>query len=154
MKQEMRRKDRALTCEEAEAILKKGKYGILSTVCADGYPYGLPISYGYKDGKLYFHHTCEGGQLSENIGDGVKACFTVVGDTELLPAQFATRYESAVAFGTVRETEDKIGALMRIVEDLSPNYMEQGRKYAEASLNRVTVYEFMIEQLTGKARRT
>lgn len=154
MKQEMRRKDRALTFEEAEAILKKCRYGILSTVCADGYPYGLPVSYVYEDGKLYFHHTCAGGQLSENIGEGTKACFTVVGDTELLPAQFSTRYESAVAFGTVRESTDKLGVLMRLVKGLSPDYTEQGQKYAESAQSRVSVYEFTVEQLTGKARRS
>ena len=153
MKQEMRRKDRQLALEEAENILKENKYGILSTVCEDGYPYGLPISYVYENGKLYFHHTSEAGQLGENIAGEVKACFTVVGDTQLLPEKFSTRYESVIAFGKIRESADKLGILMRLVKGLSPEFTEKGRKYASASLDQVSVYEFEIEQLTGKARK-
>jgi nitroimidazol reductase NimA-like FMN-containing flavoprotein (pyridoxamine 5'-phosphate oxidase superfamily) len=48
----IRRKDRALSEEEAFKILKAGEYGVLSTVGEDGYPYGVPVSYAYTgDGK-------------------------------------------------------------------------------------------------------
>lgn len=46
----MRRKDREIFGEEIEDILKKGEYGILSTVVMDGKPYAIPISYVWKDG--------------------------------------------------------------------------------------------------------
>lgn len=154
MKQEMRKKDRMITAEEAEKILRESEYGILSTVCADGYPYGVPISYVYADGRLYFHHTtAEDSLMNSNIGDGAPACFTVVGATEVLPAKFSTLYESVIAFGTVRACEDKIDALMKLVEKFSPEYREQGRRYAESAAGRVFVYEFEIQQVTGKARR-
>jgi len=166
MKKEMRRSDRQLTQEEVIAILENGRYGILSTTCDDGYPYGVPMSYAYADGKIYFHHTNEESLLGSNISDstedtggagaaggGTKACFTVVGGTELLSAKFSTVYESAVAFGTIRRMEDKVAGLMQIVSHLSPDYMEAGRKYAESSASKVDVYEFTIEQITGKARK-
>lgn len=153
MKPEMRRKDRQLTAEETMAIIKENKYGILSTICEDGYPYGLPISYVYDEGKLYFHHTAHQGQIGENIKGEVKACFTVVGNTELLPAKFSTNYESVIAFGKIKACPDKFGVLMRLVKGLSPDFAEQGEKYARGSMDQVTVYEFEIEQMTGKARR-
>lgn len=153
MKSEMRRKDRQLTREETEKILRENDHGILSTLCADGYPYGVPINYAYEDGKLYFHHTCEASQLGENISGETKACFTVVGATELLPSKFSTKYESVIAFGKIRAMEDKVVGLMHLVRGLSPDYLEQGRKYAESSAGQVVVYEFEIEQMTGKARR-
>jgi len=153
MRREMRRKERQLTPEETEAILRAGKYGVLSTVCADGYPYGLPISYVYEAGKLYFHHTNGDSTLKDNIVGETKACFTVVGATELLPAKFSTKYESVIAFGKLKESSDKVGVLMRIVQGLCPEYVEQGKKYAEAAADRVSVYEFTIEQVTGKARK-
>lgn len=37
---EMRRKDRMLTDEEAYKLLKETEYGVLSTICPDGTPYG------------------------------------------------------------------------------------------------------------------
>ncbi len=153
IKREMRRKDRQLAPEEAEAILSAGKYGILSIVCEDGYPYGLPISYAYDGEKLYFHHSAEPGLLNDSVSGAVRACFTVVGSTELLPEKFSTKYESVIVFGKLRKSGDKLGGLMRLVEKLSPGFEEKGRRYAALSLDEVAVYEFEIEQMTGKARR-
>ncbi len=149
----MRRTDRSLSKEEAEEILRKSQYGVLSTVCADGYPYGVPMSYAWYDGKLYFHHTVESSLLGENILGEVKACFTVVGNTQVLPAKFSTEYESVIVFGRIKESGDKLVGLMKLVEKFSPDYLEQGERYARASADRVKVYEFEIEQVTGKARR-
>lgn len=151
---QMRRKDRQLTAAEAEAILRAGEYGVLATVCADGTPYGLPLSYAYAQGRLYFHHTAQTSLLRENVGGAARASFTVVGATEVLPGKFSTRYESAIAVGTLREAEDKYAGLLRLVEKYSPAYREEGQRYAAASLDKVVVYELVIEQLTGKARRT
>lgn len=41
---EIRRKDRALSESNAIKILEKGSFGTLSTIGADGYPYGIPIN--------------------------------------------------------------------------------------------------------------
>lgn len=152
MQREMRRKDRQLTQAAAEKILRENVYGVLSTVCADGRPYGVPMSYAYDGGRLYFHHTAAGGLLGENVPGPVKACFTVVGRTKLLPASFSTDYESVIAFGTLRPAADKEAALMRLVQRLSPDHVEQGKAYIAAAASRVSVYELQIEQLTGKAR--
>lgn len=149
----MRRADRQLPPEEIVKILRENDYGILSTVCADGYPYGLPISYVYEDGILYFHHTAETSLLRQNISRSVKACFTVVGRTQTLPAKFSTKYESVIAFGTLRESDEKMAVLTRLVQKFSPDYLEQGTQYARSALERVSVYAFRIEQVTGKARR-
>ena len=46
---ELRRKDRAITKEEAITLLNKGEYGILSTVSENGNPYGIPLSYCFID---------------------------------------------------------------------------------------------------------
>lgn len=151
--EEMRRKDRLLTAEEAEAVLIKAEYGILSTVCEDGYPYSVPISYAYADGKLYFHHSVETSLLNDNIARSSKVCFTVVGATEVLPSKFSTVYESVIAFGTIRECEDKIGGLMKLVDKYSPDFQEEGRTYAENAHGQVHVYEMTIDHMTGKARK-
>ena len=153
MKRDMRRKDRQLAEAEIQKILADNKYGVLSIVTKEGYPYGVPLSYAYEDGKIYFHKSNESGLLKDNIAGEVKACFTVVGETELLPEKFSTRYESVIAFGTIKESEDKVAVLVKLVKSLSPDFIEKGQKYAEASLHEVAVYEFEVEQVTGKARK-
>ena len=55
MMKEMRRKDRQLSLEDTLAVLEQGEYGILSTTCKDGTPYGVPVSYAYSNGCIYFH---------------------------------------------------------------------------------------------------
>lgn len=152
-KPEMRRTDRQLKQEEIERILRENTYGVLSTVCEDGYPYGLPINYAYENGKLYFHHAAQAGLLGENAARGEAACFTVTGKTEVLPEQFSTKYESVIAFGRLRESTEKEAVLMRLVKRFSPDFLEQGRQYVQKAADHVKVYEFEIEQATGKARR-
>lgn len=155
MNSEMRRKDRQLTEEEAIEILRNGEWGVLSTLCQDGYPYGTPISYVYEDGKIYFHGTSAAGLKSDNIERHPQACFTVVGKTELLPSQFGTKYESAIVFGTVKKSTDTIGVLQKLVAKYSADFTESGEKFSRsvAAAGRVAVYEMTVEQITGKGRR-
>ena len=51
----MRRKRQELPKEECEKILHNATAGVLSVLGDGGYPYGVPISYVYAEGKLYFH---------------------------------------------------------------------------------------------------
>ena len=150
---EMRRSDRKLTDEETKQILAKGEYGILSTYGEDGYPYGVPLSYVYAGEKIYFHCSSEDGYKIQNMKYCNKVCFTVVGKTEVLPDQFATRYESVIAHGEVRKVTDKLPVLKMIQEKYSPDYAEKGIKYANSALDRVSIYEMQIERMTGKAKR-
>ena len=98
----MRRKDRQLEDADTIDVLKRNQYGILSTVDKDGMPYGVPLTYIYDGGNIYFHSAVEGHKLN-NISFNKKVSFCVVGPTKILPEQFSTRYESAIAFGEVHE---------------------------------------------------
>lgn len=154
----MRRSDRALSKEEAKALLQEGTYGVLSTVGPDGIPYGVPVSYAYvpEEETLYFHGAPGVGQKRENIQHCSKACFTVVGQTEVLPQKFSTRYESAVAYGDVTictDPSDKLAGLEHLVEKYSAPFAEEGADYARRSVERTEVYAFRIRYLSGKARR-
>ena len=51
----MRRHTQQLTHEEAVALLEKATSGVLALSGDEGYPYAVPISHVYADGKLYFH---------------------------------------------------------------------------------------------------
>lgn len=96
---DIRRSDRAQSESTAVEILKKGSYGVLSTVGADGYPYGVPVNYVYDDGKIYFHCAKNEGHKQENMRFSGKVSFTVVTKSDVISEKFTTGYESAVAFG-------------------------------------------------------
>ena len=50
---EMRRKKQALSQQEVLDILHKGTSGVLALLGDNDYPYAVPISYVYDDGKIY-----------------------------------------------------------------------------------------------------
>lgn len=151
--QEMRRKDRQITNEEAKEILLNGEYGILSMV-SDGRGYGVPISYAYKNDKVYLHCAKEGEKLNAiKANDLVSFC--VIGKTEILPMKFSTKFESVIVHGkaSLLDDEEKNEALFALIEKYSPDFLEAGRKYIEKSGIETELIEITIENMTGKARR-
>lgn len=154
MNHKMRKSEREISKEEAMEILVSGEYGILSTVSEDGTPYGVPVNYGVKDEKIYFHCAKDAGHKVENIRHEKRVCFTVVGNTSVLPSKFSTKYESVIVFGTAREVvAGKEEPLMTLIKKYSADFQEKGMRYIESDAEKTGVYEITIEKITGKARR-
>ena len=149
----MRLSKRQMNDDEAMDLLKKGEYGILSTIDVEKQPYGTPLSYIFMDGSIYFHGATVGTKL-DNIQNNCKVCFTVVGKTEILPAEFTTNYGSVMAFGnaTIIDGEEKIEALKEILKKYSVDYYEEGLKYIEKASDKVSVVKIILEEFTGKHR--
>ena len=151
---ELRRKDRAITDDEAMAILNNTEYGVLSTVSPDGKPYGVPLSFCIIDKSIYFHCAIEG-QKIDNIDKNKSVSFCAVGKTEILPDKFGTKYESVIVLGEVEEIFDdnKQIALEGMLKKYSSNYFEQGLEYAKTLKTKTRVFKINIIHLSGKARR-
>ncbi len=155
MPTEMRKKDRQLSEEEAFEILKKAEYGTLSTMGEDGYPYGVALSHAVEGGKIYFHCAAANGHKNANMAFCGKVCFSVVGATQVVPGQFTTKYESAVAFGTARqlEGEEKEKAMQAIITKFCPEFIEEGFAKIGPVGPYMSLYEIAVEHITGKANR-
>jgi nitroimidazol reductase NimA-like FMN-containing flavoprotein (pyridoxamine 5'-phosphate oxidase superfamily) len=150
----MRRSDREISQQEAAELLVKAEYGVLSTVDKNGQPYGVPLSFVYKDNAIYFHCAMDGQKL-ENITNNEKVSFCVVGSTTVLPETFGTLYESALVFGIAREVHDdeRHKALVWLLEKYCSDFIDGGLRYIELK-NKVTrVIKIEICQVSGKARR-
>ena len=154
MHRKVRRKDREIEIEMATQLLAGEEYGILSTVDMGGQAYGVPLNYIYKNNCLYFHCALEGHKL-ENIRGNNKVSFCVVGRTKVLPDQFSTQYESAMAFGTASEVQgsERHEALLSFVEKYSPDFIEEGKKAIAKYNDKTTVVKVAINHITGKARK-
>ncbi|MGA8753257.1 pyridoxamine 5'-phosphate oxidase family protein [Candidatus Deferrimicrobium sp.] len=154
MHHELRRKERGMTEPGARELLEQGEYGVLSTRGPDGAPYGIPLSYCVINSAIYFHCAVEGHKL-ENIAVDDRVSFCVVGTTEVLPAQFATRYESVILSGRAAEVfgEEKQLALEGLLAKYSAEYRLEGLKYIEAKGGRTRVFRIDIDSICGKARR-
>ncbi len=150
----VRRKDREITTEEAALLLDRGEFGVLSTAGADGQPYGVPFNYVHKNGCLYFHCALNG-EKTDNLATNPKVSFCVVGHTRLLPEQFSTKYESAIAFGTASEVDEdeRYAALVWLLEKYSPEFVVQGKEYIARKEKATRVIKIAISHLSGKARK-
>lgn len=152
MFREMRRKESLMNEREAVRVLEEGLYGTLATAGEEGYPYSTPLNYVYVDNMIYFHSAPEGHKL-DNIKYNCRVCFSVVGSFMIIPEKFDTNYDSVVVFGKAREVveeNEKKKALMLLIEKYSKEYMEEGMRYIEKSIKRVSVFKIEIEHLTGK----
>lgn len=150
----MRRKDRKLTSTETHSILKKGEYGILSTVSSNNEPYGVPLNYCLINECIYFHCAVEGRKIN-NINNNSKVSFCVVGKTEVLPDKFGTIYESCIVQGLVSESfgEEKQLALEDLIHKYSKNFVSEGLKYIAKLKDKTRVFKISIESISGKARK-
>ncbi len=149
----IRRNDREINIQGAKEILDKTEYGILSTVNKDGQPYGVPLSYVYKNNCIYFHCAIDGQKL-DNIVYNSKVSFCVVGNTKVLPDKFGTEYESAVAFGVASEVKEveRHNALMWLLEKYCPDFIEEGKQYIQQKDKATKVVKIEIHLISGKAR--
>ncbi len=150
----MRRGERELSPTEAEALLRRGDYGILSTCGESGEPYGIPLCYVFDGNSIAFHSATEGHKL-RLLQQNPRVCFTVVGTHECLPSRFSMRYESAMAFGhvTQAEGEHKKVLLRALVEKYSPDFQDKGEIYIRHDADNTAVFELHISRLSGKAHR-
>ena len=150
----VRRTDRQIPEAEALVVLRAGEYGVLSTVSAQGRPYGVPVNYCVLDDGIYFHCALEGAKL-DNIEHVPEVSFCVVGATEVLPSKFGTKYESCVIEGRASEVFDdqKQRALEGLVDKYSQGFEAQGRRYIDGLRDQTRVFRIAVLSVSGKARR-
>lgn len=149
----MRRKKQLLPEAETIAMLRTCTSGVLAVHGDDDYPYAVPLSFAYEDGRLYFHCATSGHKL-DALKRSEKASFCVIASDDIVPSKFTTHYRSAVVFGKARVVTDdnaKRHALMCLAEKYSPGYLDQAGGEIDGDWKRVCVVELAIEHMTGKA---
>jgi len=150
----MRREDRQITYAEALSILQKGDYGVLSTVSLDNEPYGVPVNYCLVDKCIYIHSALEGKKI-DNIIKNPKVSFCVVGNAQVLPEEFSTKYESCIVQGSASESfnEEKQLALEALLKKYSKEFISEGLAYIKKLKDETRVFKITIKSFSGKARR-
>ncbi len=153
MFREMRRYRQKLSEEECVAILTRGSWGVLSLIGDDGYPYGVPLNYVYRDGRLYFHGAKEGHKL-DAMRREPKASFCVVDSDELIPEEYTTYFRSVILFGRmdiVTDRERMRDIITVMAERFNPGDTAQHRNEAiEREFPPLCIMELEIEHMSGK----
>jgi nitroimidazol reductase NimA-like FMN-containing flavoprotein (pyridoxamine 5'-phosphate oxidase superfamily) len=148
----MRRKRQQLSDEESIGILQKATAGTLALLGDNGYPYAVPISYVYADGRLYFHSALSGHKV-DAIRNCDKASFCVIDKDDVQPEKYTTYFRSVIAFGRIHIIEnetEKLETACQLGNRYNPNQEEALQKEIEKGLARMIMIRFDIEHMTGK----
>lgn len=153
MFRQMRRKGQILSGERNAGVLERCTNGVLSVIGDGGYPYGVPVSYAYAGGKIYFHCAKTGHKL-DALKSCDKVCFTVVDKDEIIEEKFTTYFRSVIVFGRARildSREEILSAIRSIACKYAPSETEESReKEIEMSYGALCVVEITPEHITGK----
>lgn len=148
----MRRFRQQLTESECDAILSIGTSGTLALLGDNGYPYAVPISYVYVDGKLYFHSAKTGHKI-DAIRQYEKASFCVIAADDVHPAEFTTYFRSVIAFGKIQiigSEDERMYAASLLGDRYNPGDEAGLQKELEKGLSHMVILRLDIEHLTGK----
>ena len=149
---DMRRKRQQLSNEKSIAILEKATAGTLALLGDNDYPYAVPISYVYHEGKIYFHSALAGHKV-DAIRKCDKASFCVIEQDDVQPKKYTTFFRSVIAFGRIHIIEDdqeKLEKARMLGNRYNPNDEESLRQEMEKGFSRMLMIRFDIDHLTGK----
>lgn len=100
----MRRSRQEMSEERTIRVFENATSGVMAVLGDEGYPYAVPLSFVYENGRIYFHCAKEGHKL-----DAMRRCekvsFCVIDEDHIVGEEFTTYFRSAIAFGRVRELE-------------------------------------------------
>lgn len=148
----MRRTFQALDENECIRILENSTSGTLACLGDDGYPYAIPLSHVFIDGKLYFHGATIGHRI-DAICAYPKVSYCVIEQDQVIAERLTTYYRSVIAFGQARllnDVAEKRIALFKLGQKFAPDMSDKTIEEIDRFIDSVSVMELTIEHMTGK----
>ena len=147
----MQRPEKELSKKEAEQIINKSDYGVLS-LCDKNEPYGVPLSPALSEGTIYFHCAHQGLKL-DILSRNPKGHFVFVSRAKILSQKATVDYRSTMVSGTLRILKDpgeRQKAYRAITDRYMRKYPETARKIIEKSDSKTTLVAMDIECISAK----
>lgn len=148
----MRRKEKEIVEQEAlEAVIRCCQVCRLA-MNDSGYPYVVPLNFGYRKGVLYFHGAMKGKKLRLLKQDN-RAAFEM--DTQLevveneAACSWSMNYQSIIGRGRismVNSPQEKKEALAIIMA----HYADGTFEFPDKNVSGTAVFKLTIEKITGK----
>ena len=151
MFRKMRRLGQELSKEECMEILTNEPRGVLALLGDDDYPYALPMSHVYVDGKIYFHGAQEG-HKNDAVKKHSKASYCVMDKGVKAEDSWWYTFKSVIVFGRIRtltDRDEKIEKLTHLGDKFFPTH-EETVDEINRLLDRTEVFEITIEHMSGK----
>ena len=156
MFREMRRNRQQLSEEESLAVLERGTSGVLAVLGDEGYPYAVPLSYVYRNGKIYFHCAKSGHKL-EALKHCGKVSFCVVDQDQVKPEEYTTYFLQRHRFRKCPDPGSGGGKEGRGSAAGGKKYCPSQRDGWQEAIDRewkaLCMVEIRVEHMTGKQAR-
>ena len=152
MFRELRRTKQKLSTEQNEEILRRATSGVLALQGDDGYPYAVPLSFVYDEGRLYFHSAVAGHKI-DALKNSEKATFCIIAEDNIVPSEFTTLYKSVIVFGRakiVENEEEARAAMIKLGKKYSSGYENEGSMAIERQKANYVVIRLDAEHISGK----
>jgi hypothetical protein len=151
MFREMRRGKQLLSQQDTDLVLHRGSNGILACLGDEDYPYGVPVSYVYHKGKIYFH-SAKAGHKIDALKKSPKVSLTVVDEDTIVSAEYTSYFRSVIAFGQARFTEgdEWMDGFRALVEKYSGDQPEAAKHREINECTQSEIIAIDLEHVTGK----
>jgi nitroimidazol reductase NimA-like FMN-containing flavoprotein (pyridoxamine 5'-phosphate oxidase superfamily) len=151
MFREMRRGKQLLSVEDTIAVMTRCTNGVLACSGDEGYPYAVPLSYVYSNGRIYFH-SAKAGHKIDAITKNPKVSFSVIDEDKIVSEEYTTYFRSVIAFGKARivEGDERLESFAALVEKYSGNQSEEARNKEISRCKQAHIIAIDIEHITGK----
>lgn len=147
----MRRQGQQLSKEECEDILTNQPRGVLALLGDYDFPYAIPMSHVFVNGKIYFHGANKGHKKDAVINYS-KCSYCVLDDGVKARDSWWYTFRSVIVFGRIKiltDIDEKIEALTYLGDKFFPTH-EDTVDEIDRLLDRTAVYEITIEHMSGK----
>ena len=151
MFRKMRRLGQMLSKEECEEILTREPRGVLALLGDYDYPYALPMSHVYVDGKIYFHGAMQGHKNDAGKKHD-KVSYCVFDEGVKNDDGWSYTFRSVIVFGRIRtltDDDEKVEKLTHLGDKFFPTHDETVSEI-ERLLHKTEVFEITIEHMSGK----
>lgn len=151
MFRKMRRAKQELSEEECIDILINQPRGVLALLGDYDYPYALPMSHAYVDGKIYFHGA-KTGHKNDAVKNHEKVSYCVMDEGVLNDDGWSYTFRSVIVFGkitTLTDKDEKIDRLTYLGDKFFPTH-EETVKEINRLIDKIEVFEISIDHISGK----
>lgn len=156
VKHDMRRKDRAISDPQLlERILRHGVTCRLAfNDTQTGYPYIVPLTYGYDNGRLIFHAAKQGRKI-ELIRQGGKVAFEIDLQSPVLrgdnACDWTLRFASIIGCGEVTLLEEEVDRTTALQALMQHHGFSGEAHFNPPDLRMTAVFALKIKEMSGKS---
>ena len=151
MFREMRRSKQLLSLEDTVVVMNRCTNGVLACLGDEDYPYAVPLSFVYFNGKIYFHSAKTGHKI-DAMTKNPKVSFSVVDEDTIVSEKYTTYFRSVIAFGKARIVEGEEGkdAFEALIEKYSGDQSKESKNKEIIGCSKAGVIAIDVEHITGK----